>query len=119
MPRPDQQPMKDSLRLLLLTQAAVWLCVRLAGVGRGIESRDASGAPRSYTAYAHVFMDVRRKDYGVMLAHHIVTLALVNGGYALNYLRIGVIVSERVGVGVPPCPPRSHRAGRNAGALYP
>jgi hypothetical protein len=26
-PHPDEQPVKSSLRLLILTQAAVWLCV--------------------------------------------------------------------------------------------
>jgi len=42
--------------------------------------------------YAHVMIELVKKDYWEMLAHHIVTLTLLLGAYSSGYFRIGVLV---------------------------
>lgn len=45
-----------------------------------------------YTCMIHRFFDERRKDYFVMYAHHVITIALVAGSYYMLVLRIGILV---------------------------
>lgn len=46
----------------------------------------------TYTAVVCVWVDERRKDYQVMLAHHVVTIGLVSGSLSAGLLRIGLLV---------------------------
>lgn len=39
-----------------------------------------------------VFWEIRRKDFWVMMVHHIVTLVLIAVSYHLNFLRVGCII---------------------------
>jgi len=70
MPHPFQQTVKPSLRVLYLTQLAIWI----------------------YTAFSHRFIEERKKDYFVMYIHHIATILLVAGSFIYNYTRIGLLV---------------------------
>jgi hypothetical protein len=45
-----------------------------------------------HSTFAHLFMEVRRKDFWEMLVHHIVTLWLIFWSYGAGYHRIGVLV---------------------------
>ncbi|RLN99780.1 hypothetical protein DYB28_004004, partial [Aphanomyces astaci] len=45
-----------------------------------------------YTAFSCKFLEEVRKDYLVMMAHHVVTIALVTLSFVMNYLPIGVLV---------------------------
>lgn len=38
-----------------------------------------------------LFWETRRKDFPVMMAHHIVTLSLLVGSYAVGYVVLGRI----------------------------
>ena len=40
----------------------------------------------------HLFLDARRKDFWLMLAHHVATLLLIEGSRRLNYYRVGLMV---------------------------
>ncbi|DBA03318.1 TPA: hypothetical protein N0F65_011677 [Lagenidium giganteum] len=61
---------KFSTKLLYLTQLAIWI----------------------YTAFSCKFLEEIRKDYLVMMSHHVVTIALVTWSYAVGFLPIGVLV---------------------------
>jgi ceramide synthetase len=37
-----------------------------------------------HSTYATLFMDARRKDFYVMIAHHVLTLMLISISYALR-----------------------------------
>lgn len=45
-----------------------------------------------HSIYATLFMDTIKKDFFVMLFHHVITLALINISYATRYHKIGVLV---------------------------
>ncbi|RLN32021.1 hypothetical protein BBJ28_00017130 [Nothophytophthora sp. Chile5] len=45
-----------------------------------------------YTAFSCKFLEEIRKDYLVMMTHHVVTIALVTWSYAVGFLPVGVIV---------------------------
>lgn len=61
---------KFSTKLLYITQMAIWI----------------------YTAFSCKFLEEIRKDYLVMMTHHVVTIALVTWSYAIGFLPVGVIV---------------------------
>ena len=44
------------------------------------------------TTVSHVFVEERHNDFLLMLAHHLVTLALIGLSYWFNTLRLGVVV---------------------------
>ena len=64
------QQNKPSIHLLYLLQMAIWLV----------------------TCFQHRFVEEKHKDYFLMFAHHLVTIALVGCSYSYNYLRVGVVV---------------------------
>jgi len=45
-----------------------------------------------YTAYAHRFVEPKRRDYVAMFVHHIATIILVAGSHAVHFERIGMLV---------------------------
>lgn len=45
-----------------------------------------------YTAFSCKFLEEIRKDYFVMMTHHVVTIALVTWSYVVGFLPVGVIV---------------------------
>jgi hypothetical protein len=45
-----------------------------------------------YTAFSCKFVEEIRKDYLVMMTHHVVTIMLVTWSYRVGYLPVGVIV---------------------------
>ncbi|KAJ0408497.1 hypothetical protein P43SY_006427 [Pythium insidiosum] len=57
-------------KLLYITQLAIWI----------------------YTAFSCKFFEEIRKDYVVMMTHHVVTIALITWSYAIGFLPVGVIV---------------------------
>jgi ceramide synthetase len=57
-------------KLLYITQLAIWI----------------------YTAFSCKFLEEIRKDYFVMMTHHVVTIALVTWSYRIGFLPVGVIV---------------------------
>lgn len=59
-----------STKLFYLTQLAIWI----------------------YTAFSCKFLEAIRKDYVVMMTHHVVTIALVMWSYIVGFLPVGVIV---------------------------
>ncbi|RMX62251.1 hypothetical protein DD238_000833 [Peronospora effusa] len=61
---------KFSTKLLYITQLAIWI----------------------FTAFSCKFLEEIRKDYLVMMTHHVVTIALVTWSYAVGFLPVGVIV---------------------------
>ncbi|TYZ67087.1 hypothetical protein PybrP1_009769 [[Pythium] brassicae (nom. inval.)] len=61
---------KFRTKLLYITQLAIWI----------------------YTAFSCKFLEEIRKDYVIMMAHHVVTIALVTGSYMLGHLPGGIIV---------------------------
>ncbi|KUF89270.1 hypothetical protein AM588_10002152 [Phytophthora nicotianae] len=61
---------KFSTKLLYITQLAIWI----------------------YTAFSCKFLEEIRKDYLVMMTHHVVTIALVTWSYAVGFLPVGVVV---------------------------
>jgi len=65
---PSEQPLK--LKLLYIVQLAIW----------------------AYTAFSHRFLETRRYDYLQMLAHHVLTMALVIGSWSFTYFKIGLLV---------------------------
>ena len=58
------------LHVLYLLQAAVWIA----------------------TCFSHVCLEVRRRDFAMMLAHHVVTIGLVWLSYTLNFVAVGVVI---------------------------
>ncbi|ETV82903.1 hypothetical protein H257_04676 [Aphanomyces astaci] len=69
-PTCDYSQHKLMTTLLYMAQLAIWL----------------------YTAFSCKFLEEVRKDYLVMMAHHVVTIALVTLSFVMNYLPIGVLV---------------------------
>jgi ceramide synthetase len=71
-PNPQEFVPKQSLRLLYLTQIAIWV----------------------YTCFQHRFnADAHaHKDYFVMYVHHLVTIGLVGLAYVDNNMKVGAIV---------------------------
>ncbi|KDO28963.1 hypothetical protein SPRG_20068 [Saprolegnia parasitica CBS 223.65] len=64
-------PTHDYLtELLYMAQLAIWI----------------------YTAFSCKFLEEIRKDYVIMMTHHVVTIALVSWSYAQGYLPIGVLI---------------------------
>ncbi|CEG41745.1 lag1 longevity assurance isoform partial [Plasmopara halstedii] len=61
---------KFATKLLYITQMAIYI----------------------YTAFSCKFMEEIRKDYLVMMTHHVVTIALVTWSYAIGFLPVGVVV---------------------------
>ncbi|KAF0710078.1 hypothetical protein AaE_012663 [Aphanomyces astaci] len=45
-----------------------------------------------YTAFSCKFLEEVRKDYLVMMSHHVVTIALVAWSFAVGFLPVGVLV---------------------------
>ncbi|CAF0836893.1 unnamed protein product [Brachionus calyciflorus] len=45
-----------------------------------------------HSIYATIFMDAWRKDFFVMLLHHVLTLTLISVSYATRYHKIGILV---------------------------
>jgi len=64
------QPVDDSVRLLYMTQLAIWLV----------------------TCFSHKYVEEKHKDYFLMYSHHLVTIALVIGSYVFGYTHIGIVV---------------------------
>ncbi|KAI5609828.1 ceramide synthase 1 [Silurus asotus] len=50
------------------------------------------GSFYGHSIYATMYMDAWRKDSGVMLLHHFITLALITFSYAFRYHNIGLVV---------------------------
>jgi len=69
-PHPYIQPNNTSLHLFYLVQLAIWID----------------------TCFSHRFIEERHKDYVMMYVHHLVTILLVLGSYANNYLRVGTVI---------------------------
>ena len=69
-PHPYNQPNNTSLHLFYLVQLAIWID----------------------TCFSHRFIEERHKDYVMMYVHHLVTILLVLGSYANNYLRVGTVI---------------------------
>ena len=69
-PHPYNQPNNTSLHLFYLVQLAIWID----------------------TCFSHRFIEERHKDYVMMYVHHLVTILLVLGSYANNYLRVGAVI---------------------------
>ena len=69
-PHPYSQPNNTSLHLFYLVQLAIWID----------------------TCFSHRFIEERHKDYVMMYVHHLVTILLVLGSYANNYLRVGAVI---------------------------
>ncbi|KAF0686246.1 Aste57867_21951 [Aphanomyces stellatus] len=64
---PDQ---KFRTKCLYVAQLAIWI----------------------YTAFSCKFLEEIRKDYVVMMSHHIITIGLVTWSFAMDYMPIGVLV---------------------------
>jgi sphingoid base N-stearoyltransferase len=45
-----------------------------------------------HSVYATIYMDAKRKDTGVMLLHHVLTMILITVSYATRYHKIGLLV---------------------------
>jgi len=45
-----------------------------------------------HSVYATLYMDYKRKDFYVMLIHHVITMALIFVSYATRYHKIGLLV---------------------------
>jgi len=45
-----------------------------------------------YIQIAHVFLDVKRKDFWPMLVHHFLTIGLIMGSWWFTYFRMGMVV---------------------------
>ena len=45
-----------------------------------------------HSIYATIFMDVWRKDFIIMLVHHVVTVTLLVGSFGLRFHRFGLLV---------------------------
>ncbi|RHY32482.1 hypothetical protein DYB32_002530 [Aphanomyces invadans] len=45
-----------------------------------------------YTAFSCKFLEEVRKDYLIMMTHHVVTIALVTWSFAMGFLPVGVLV---------------------------
>ncbi|KAG9403046.1 Ceramide synthase 1 [Aphanomyces cochlioides] len=69
-PTCDFPEQKFLTKLLYITQLAIWI----------------------YTAFSCKFLEEVRKDYLVMMSHHVVTIALVTWSYAMGFLPVGVVV---------------------------
>ncbi|XP_029105280.1 ceramide synthase 1-like isoform X2 [Scleropages formosus] len=50
------------------------------------------GSFYGHSIYATIYMDIWRKDSVVMVAHHVITLALITFSYAFRYHNIGILV---------------------------
>ncbi|KAK2907881.1 ceramide synthase 1 [Channa argus] len=50
------------------------------------------GSFYGHSIYATIYMDAWRKDSGVMVVHHIITLALISFSYAFRYHNVGILV---------------------------
>ncbi|CAI5712039.1 unnamed protein product [Hyaloperonospora brassicae] len=61
---------KFTTKLLYVTQLAIWI----------------------FTAFSCKFLEEIRKDYLVMMTHHVITIALVTWSYAVGFLPVGVVV---------------------------
>ncbi|KAI9907853.1 hypothetical protein PsorP6_004100 [Peronosclerospora sorghi] len=61
---------KFSTKLLYMTQMAIWV----------------------FTAFSCKFLEEIRRDYLVMMTHHVVTIALVTWSYTMGFLPVGVVV---------------------------
>ncbi|KAF0686248.1 Aste57867_21953 [Aphanomyces stellatus] len=61
---------KTLTKALYLAQLAIWI----------------------YTAFSCKFLEEVRKDYVVMMSHHVITIALVTGSYAFNFMPVGVLI---------------------------
>ncbi|OQS02492.1 hypothetical protein THRCLA_05134 [Thraustotheca clavata] len=69
-PTCDFPTQKYLTKFLYITQLAIWI----------------------YTAFSCKFLEEIRKDYLIMMTHHVVTIALVSWSYALGYLPVGVLI---------------------------
>ena len=69
-PHMGGQTNSPSIHLLYLLQMALWLA----------------------TSVQHRFVEERHKDYFLMYAHHLVSIALVGASYYYNFVRVGVVV---------------------------
>lgn len=45
-----------------------------------------------HSIYATLYMDEKRKDFSVMLIHHVLTMTLIIVSYATRYHKIGILV---------------------------
>jgi len=64
------EPHSPVVHLLFLVQAAAWIA----------------------TCFSHVCFEERRRDYLMMLAHHVVTIGLIWLSYTFNFVRVGTVV---------------------------
>ncbi|CAK4080735.1 unnamed protein product [Aphanomyces euteiches] len=69
-PTCDFPEQKFLTKFLYITQLAIWI----------------------YTAFSCKFLEEIRKDYLIMMSHHVVTIALVTWSYAVGFLPVGVLV---------------------------
>jgi hypothetical protein len=69
-PYPWKQEDPTSVRTLYLIQLAIWIV----------------------TCFSHKYIEEKHKDYFLMYAHHVVTIALIIGSYVGGFTRIGIVV---------------------------
>ena len=69
-PYPWNQEDPTSIRTLYLIQLAIWIV----------------------TCFSHKYIEEKHKDYFLMYAHHVVTIALIIGSYVGGFTRIGIVV---------------------------
>ncbi|KAF0686250.1 Aste57867_21955 [Aphanomyces stellatus] len=69
-PTCDFPEQKFLTKFLYITQLAIWV----------------------YTAFSCKFLEEVRKDYVIMMSHHVVTIALVSWSYQMGFLPVGVLV---------------------------
>ena len=69
-PHPHSHASSTSMHVFYLVQLAIWID----------------------TCFSHGFIEERHEDYVMIYVHHLVTILLMWGSYANNYMRVGTVV---------------------------